>query len=115
MKSKGSEFKERPGSAGLPRYTPAGRALANALEQLAKQDAHLTLEEVRPETVTRAWRQYVFGRGGAVDRKAYTFFCLDRPRSALRRRDLFVAPSIRYADADHHLPFPGCYFAHYLA
>ena len=80
-------------------YTPAGRALANALEQLAKQDAHLTLEQVRPETVTRAWRQYVFGRGGAVDRKAYTFCCLDRLRSALRRRDLFVAPSIRYADA----------------
>ena len=80
-------------------YTPAGRALANALEQLAKQDTHVTPEPVHPETVTRAWRQYVFGRGGAVDRKAYTFCCLDRLRSALRRRDLFVAPSIRYADA----------------
>ena len=59
----------------------------------------MTPEPVHPETVTRAWRQYVFGRGGAVDRKAYTFCCLDRLRSALRRRDLFVAPSIRYADA----------------
>jgi hypothetical protein len=36
---------------------------------------------------------------GTVDRKAYVFCCLDRLRSALRRRDLFVAPSIRYADA----------------
>jgi hypothetical protein len=27
------------------------------------------------------------------------FCCLDRVRSALRRRDIFVAPSIRYADA----------------
>jgi len=27
------------------------------------------------------------------------FCCLDRVRSALRRRDLFIAPSVRYADA----------------
>ena len=82
-------------------YTPAGRALANALEQLAKQNAHVMLEEVRPETVTPAWRQYVFDRNGVVDRRAYTFCCLDRLRSALRRRDLFVAPSIR-------MPASGC-------
>jgi hypothetical protein len=80
-------------------YTPAGRALASALKLLAKQDGHVTLEQVHPETVTRAWRQYVFGQNGVVDRRAYTFCCLDRFRSALRRRDLFVAPSIRYADA----------------
>ena len=36
---------------------------------------------------------------GGVDKKAYVFCCLDRLRSALRRRDLFVAPSVRYADA----------------
>jgi TnpA family transposase len=80
-------------------YTPAGKALANALKQLAKQDGRVTLEQVRPETVPRAWRQYVFARNDVVDRRAYTFCCLDRLRSALRRRDLFVAPSIRYADA----------------
>ena len=79
--------------------TPAGRPLAEALEQLAEQDGRPKLEQARPEIVSRGWRQYVFGQDGGVDRKAYTFCCLDRLRSALRRRDLFVAPSIRYADA----------------
>jgi len=45
------------------------------------------------------WRKYVIGDNGDLDKKAYVFCCLDRLRSALRRRDLFVAPSIRYADA----------------
>ena len=49
--------------------------------------------------VMRAWRQYVISGAGAIDRKAYVFCCLDQLRSALRRRDLFVAPSVRYADA----------------
>jgi TnpA family transposase len=79
--------------------TPAGSALAEALEQLAEQDRRTKLDQARPEIVTRAWRQYVFSQDGTVDRKAYTFCCLDRLRSALRRRDLFVAPSVRYADA----------------
>jgi len=74
-------------------YTPAGTSLANALKQLAKQDGRVPLVQVRPETVPRAWRQYVFGRNDVVDRRAYTFCCLDRVRSALRRRDLFVTPS----------------------
>lgn len=34
-----------------------------------------------------------------VDKKAYVFCCLDRLRSALRRRDLFVATIIRHTDA----------------
>jgi hypothetical protein len=80
-------------------YTPSGRTLANALEQLVEQDRRTKLEQARPEIVTRAWWQYVFSQDGTVDKKAYTFCCLDRLRSALRRRDLFVAPSIRYADA----------------
>ena len=78
---------------------PAGSALAKALEQLVAQDRGTKLEQARPEIVTRAWRQYVFSQDGAIDKKAYTFCCLDRLRSALRRRDFFVAPSIRYADA----------------
>jgi hypothetical protein len=34
-----------------------------------------------------------------VDQKAYVFCCLERLRAALRRRDLFAAPILRYADA----------------
>jgi len=39
------------------------------------------------------------GNDGAVDQQAYVFCCLERLRAALRRRDLFVTPSLRYADA----------------
>ena len=35
---------------------------------------------------------------GGLDRHAYTFCMLDELQTALRRRDLFVSPSWRYAD-----------------
>jgi hypothetical protein len=79
--------------------TPAGKAIGEALESLAGQDKLGELHGVPPEVVTRGWRGYVFDKDGTVDSKAYVFCCLDRLRSALRRRDLFVAPSVRYADA----------------
>ena len=79
--------------------TPAGKAIAEALDYLAEEDGRGKLDEVRLDIVTRGWRRYVIDKDGTVDRKAYVFCCLDRLRSALRRRDLFVAPSIRYADA----------------
>ena len=82
--------------------TPAGRPVLEALEYLRKPEG----PEDRPHLgdpplaiVTRAWRQYVFGDDERIDRKAFVFCFLDRLRSALRRRDLFIAPSFRYADA----------------
>ena len=78
--------------------TPAGKSVAEALEYLAEQDGRGKLD-ARLEVVTKGWRRYVLDEDGLVDRKAYVFCCLDRLRSAVRRRDLFVAPSIRYADA----------------
>jgi TnpA family transposase len=48
--------------------------------------------------VNRGWCRYV-GTSEDFDRKAYAFCCLDRVRSALRRRDIFIAPSVRHADA----------------
>lgn len=80
-------------------FTPAGKAIAEALEYLTVQDARGKLDQPRLEVVTRGWRRYVVDKDGAVDRQAYVFCCLDRLRSALRRRDLFITPSVRYADA----------------
>ncbi len=48
--------------------------------------------------VTRQWRYLVVHPDDGVDRKAYTFCALDRLRTALRRRDVFVSPSHRWAD-----------------
>lgn len=79
--------------------TPAGQPVVEALSYLAAQDGHAQLTRPPLDIGTKGWRPYVTGDDGAVDKKAYVFCCLDRLRSALRRRDLFVSPSIRYRDA----------------
>ena len=50
------------------------------------------------EVVRKPWQRYVLREDGAVDFHAYTFCVLDELHTALRRRDVFVAPSWRYAD-----------------
>jgi TnpA family transposase len=79
--------------------TPAGGPIIEALEELALQEHRVQHKLPRLDIVTKAWRKYVIKEDGSIDRKAYTFCCLDRVRAALRRRDLFVTPSLRYADA----------------
>jgi TnpA family transposase len=48
--------------------------------------------------VKRSWVKLVIGADGEIDRKAYTFCVLQGLRSALRCRDIFVQPSLRYCD-----------------
>ena len=48
--------------------------------------------------ITKPWQRHVLGEDGTVDFHAYTFCVLSELRTALRRRDVFVAPSWRYAD-----------------
>jgi TnpA family transposase len=48
--------------------------------------------------ITKPWQRHVLGADDAVDFHAYTFCVLSELRTALRRRDVFVAPSWRYAD-----------------
>lgn len=50
--------------------------------------------------MNKTWHQYVFPGTGknAIDPHAYIFCVLDQLRTALKRRDIFVQPSWRYAD-----------------
>lgn len=48
--------------------------------------------------ITKPWQRHVLSKDGNVDPRAYTFCVLDGLRKALRRRDVFVSPSWRYAD-----------------
>jgi hypothetical protein len=48
--------------------------------------------------VSKSWVKLVIGADERIDRKAYTFCVLQRLRSALRRRDIFVEKSLRYGD-----------------
>ena len=74
---------------------PAAKPLLAALHHLRKGDsspAKLPVEFVPPGWLGRVVRD------GAVDPKAWTLCVVDRMRAALRRRDLFASPSLRYAD-----------------
>jgi TnpA family transposase len=79
--------------------TPAGEPIRAALDELTLQEHRVQHKQPPLDVVTKAWRKYVLKDDGVIDRKAYTFCCLDRVRAAVRRRDLFVTPSLRYADA----------------
>jgi hypothetical protein len=79
--------------------TPAGQPVLEALNYLLEIERDSANPPDPPATiVSRGWRRYV-GTGKDFDRKAYVFCCLDRVRAALRRRDIFIAPSVRHADA----------------
>jgi hypothetical protein len=79
--------------------TPAGQSVLEAINYLREVEQGTTKALDAPMAiVSRGWRRYV-GTSEDFDRKAYVFCCLDRVRSALRRRDIFVAPSVRHADA----------------
>src|SRR2546422_4541567 len=79
--------------------TPAGGPVIQALEELRLQEHRVQRKQPHLDIVTKGWRKYVIKEDGTIDRKAYTFCCLERVRAAVRRRDLFVTPSLRYADA----------------
>ncbi|CAE6861780.1 Tn3 family transposase ISXc4 [Paraburkholderia aspalathi] len=50
------------------------------------------------EVVGKSWQRHVVNEDGTVDFHAYTFCVLEELQIALKRRDVFVAPSWRYAD-----------------
>ncbi|CAM5428620.1 Tn3 family transposase OS=Stutzerimonas stutzeri OX=316 GN=N7335_22735 PE=4 SV=1 [Stutzerimonas stutzeri] len=48
--------------------------------------------------MAKAWQKHITREDGSLDIGAYVFCTLDALRTALRRRDVFVSPSWRYAD-----------------
>lgn len=77
---------------------PAGRSVLKALHHLRKVEENGTRGTTWPtEFVPKSWERRVF-RNGRVDRRAWTLCLVDRLRGALRRRDVFAEPSLRFAD-----------------
>jgi hypothetical protein len=77
---------------------PAGRPVLKALHHLRKvEDGGARGNPWPTEFVPKSWERRVT-RNGIVDRRAWTLCLIDRLRSALRRRDVFAAPSLRFAD-----------------
>jgi hypothetical protein len=79
----------------------AGEPILEALSALTQTAGRRTLTpDLLPvASVPRPWRALVEPRPGEIDRGAYTMCALEGLRDALRRRDVYVAPSRRYADA----------------
>jgi TnpA family transposase len=50
------------------------------------------------EILSKPWQRHVLREDGSIDFHAYTFCVLEALQTALKRRDVFVAPSWRYAD-----------------
>jgi hypothetical protein len=78
---------------------PAEATLLAALDYL-RRAASLAqgTEEAPLDVVPPKWRRHVGDGRSAIEQRAYTFCVLDQLRTALKRRDVFVNPSWRYAD-----------------
>lgn len=77
---------------------PAGQGVLKALYHLRKVEAGGARGEAWPtEFVPKSWEHRVT-RNGGVDRRAWSLCLVDRLRGALRRRDVFAVPSLRFAD-----------------
>ena len=78
---------------------PAGEPVVEACGYLRdREHRHAAGRKPPLAVVTRAWERHVMREDGGLDDHAYVFCVLDRLRNALRRRDVFVTPSWRYAD-----------------
>lgn len=80
---------------------PVGKAVVAGLEWLRSQEKKKSERQASSpplEIVTKPWKRHVLQEDGRVEPRAYMFCVLDALRKALRRRDVFVSPSWRYAD-----------------
>lgn len=79
--------------------SPAGEPVAAAFDWLRANALRAKPGHDAPRAVIRKpWQRYVLSAPDQIDLRAYTFCVLDELRGALRRRDVFVTPSWRYAD-----------------
>jgi len=76
-----------------------GEPVVAGLEWLQAREMRVKPEPAAPrEVITKPWLRHVLREDASVDPRAYTFCVLDELHKALRRRDVFVSPSWRYAD-----------------
>ena len=79
--------------------SPAGAPVVAGFDWLRTHEARVKPAPLAPrEVITKPWQRHVLREDGGVDPRAYPFCVLDGLRKALRRREVFVSPSWRYAD-----------------
>lgn len=78
--------------------SPCGEPVVKALDYLRLREMKQLDQDAPLAVVSKPWQRHVLLEDGSVDPRAYTFCALDELRTAIRRRDVFVSPSWRYAD-----------------
>ena len=96
-----SELLRHVAFSTAPGAQPIKQALDH-LRSLEGWDAPSMVEAPR-KAVSRRWRRHVFDARGRIDNRAYVFAVLEGFREALKRREIFAVPSIRFADPRHGL------------
>lgn len=77
----------------------AGEPITAALDWLRSNLMRKkALSNAPQEIINKSWQRHVQRSDGSIDTHAYTFCVLQRLQAALKRRDVFVTPSWRYAD-----------------
>lgn len=77
---------------------PGGQPVLKAMQHLRKiEDGGERGAKLPTEFVPKSWECRVF-KNDLIDRRAWTLCLVDRLRGAIRRRDIFSAPSLRFAD-----------------
>ena len=80
--------------------TEAGQPILKALYFLRSSEGHRKFDigAVPLVCVSKSWLRLVLNSRGELDRRAYAFCVLEGLRHGLRRRDLFISPSLRWGD-----------------
>lgn len=81
--------------------SPGGRQVAEAMAWLGEQSdwAKADVKAAPTGVVSAPWRDHVLDENGTPsDIKAYVFATIDAWHKAVKRRDIFASPGLRYAD-----------------
>lgn len=81
--------------------SPGGTDVAEAMAWLRNQPdwSRMRLSTAPRAVISKAWQLHVMNdEGNPVDARAYVFATIDAWRKAIKRRDIYASPGIRYAD-----------------
>ncbi len=80
--------------------TQAAEPISEALDYLKGIDwkSRRSVDDAPMSVMSKGWQRLVIDESGKVDRKAYSLRMLETLQDALKRRDVYVYPSERYAD-----------------
>jgi hypothetical protein len=85
--------------------TKSGQPILEAIQFLASIEGKPKpkMDNAPQSMITKGWSRWVNLPAGDIDRHAYTFCVLEQLMAGLRRRDLFVSPSVRWSNPQDKL------------